>query len=347
MLTTKEIIDSGFFKAFLIENAECNHLYNDFNDDRLIYAMCDSEEEKLSATHDEIAKIKKSIRKIEHTELSLHIFSKYHKDYPVDFSKEENDDYYWLEYIHEYIINYISEYNVTFNPITLVNERIEELNYEVEFERENLDEETLKAIDIFESYSIDDWYIKLDEEIELMKLVSNDIDSFKEKNYWNINIYYYEDYIEDNFTIELLFKLSDLMILINRLKTFQLYLKRPLNDDFSDPLQSSLEKYHFFDLPLVSKLTPDNQNKLVDLIMRNKIPYIIALLDYLGFIDHLQRNHFTIKYKLHRAIARMLGSNERTVKGNINSLNPYTTENQERYTAFFHKEIIEKDYQKL
>ena len=115
----------------------------------------------------------------------------------------------------------------------------------------------------------------------------------------------------------------------------------------SDKLKSELTKYSFFELPLVKQISTDNQAKLVELISSKKIPYAIAMFDFLGFLKYLEKEHYPIKYKLNTEISNWFNSDSRTIKGNISSLLKNTTEDKDRYTAYLHKETVGNDYQSL
>lgn len=113
-------------------------------------------------------------------------------------------------------------------------------------------------------------------------------------------------------------------------------------------LESSLRKYGFFELKPVIALVAKSQLKLVELICNNRLPYQIAMIQFLGFIDHLAFHHFREKYKLNKELSKWLNSgDERAVKGQISSLLPGSKENKSRYTAHLHKETVKNDYQAL
>lgn len=96
------------------------------------------------------------------------------------------------------------------------------------------------------------------------------------------------------------------------------------------------------------KLIPiEKHSNLIDVISSRKIPYTIAFLDYIGFLKFLEKEHFQTKTRLNIELAKLLNSNARAIKGNINSLFPNSTENRKRYTAYQHKELVVKDYQRL
>lgn len=117
----------------------------------------------------------------------------------------------------------------------------------------------------------------------------------------------------------------------------------------TDKLKAELGKYGFFYLPKVMQLSEPNKQKLVELISTNSLPYSIAMFDFLGFLKHIENEHFKTKYKLNIGVAKWFNSDKdgRAVKGNISSLSDYSTENKNKYTAHTHKEKVNTDYQKL
>lgn len=114
-------------------------------------------------------------------------------------------------------------------------------------------------------------------------------------------------------------------------------------------LNETLYKYGFFELEKLKQLSEQNQNILVQLISDSKLPYVIAMLDYLDYFTYLEKNHFTTKYRLYIEVSKWFNSDKegRAVKGNINSLLKNSTENKTRYTAFKHKEKVIRDYEEL
>jgi len=117
----------------------------------------------------------------------------------------------------------------------------------------------------------------------------------------------------------------------------------------TDNLKAELGKYGFLELPKVKQLTVSNQQSLVELINAKGLPYSIAMFEYLGFLKHIEKEHFRTKYQLNKEVAKWFNSDKegRAVKGNISSLSDYSAENKSKYTAHVHKETVKIDYQKL
>ncbi len=105
---------------------------------------------------------------------------------------------------------------------------------------------------------------------------------------------------------------------------------------------SKLNDYKFNELEKVGKL----DLKIVKHICTESIPYKVAYLDYLGFIKHLG-SYTTTKVEIHKILSEILDTTQRSIKGNINVLNPISKEDKTRYTAHEHNKNIEKHYQLL
>jgi len=120
-------------------------------------------------------------------------------------------------------------------------------------------------------------------------------------------------------------------------------------ETITDKLKAKLGQYGFFELPAVKRLSAQNRQSLIELISSNGLPYSVAMFDMLGFLKHLEKEHFRTKYKLNRAVADWFGSDKdgRAVKGNISSLSTYSRTDKKRYTAYTHKVAVKNDYQKL
>ncbi len=114
-------------------------------------------------------------------------------------------------------------------------------------------------------------------------------------------------------------------------------------------LKTNLQEHDFYKLDKVSHLDPDNRQELLKIICNNKLPYNIAMFDYLGLLSQLSKTHYPKKVDLYKEISKWFNSDKagRTVKGNINSLSDNTTEDKSRYTAHLHKEKVEIDFNRL
>lgn len=117
--------------------------------------------------------------------------------------------------------------------------------------------------------------------------------------------------------------------------------KEPQQEKY-EIILSKLNEYKFNELEKVGNL----DLKIVKHICTQSIPYKVAYLDYLGFIKHLES--YTNKgVEIHKLLAEILDTTNRSIKGNINVLNPRSKENKTRYTAHKHNKNIKEHYQLL
>ncbi len=115
----------------------------------------------------------------------------------------------------------------------------------------------------------------------------------------------------------------------------------------TEKLKSELQKYGFFDLEMTKNLCNGSSEEIINLLIGKELPYKIAMIDFLGFVRHLEKEHTNTKNDLYKCISEIFNTDIRRVKGNLLVLNPISKENKTRYTAYCHKETVQKDYQKL
>lgn len=113
-------------------------------------------------------------------------------------------------------------------------------------------------------------------------------------------------------------------------------------------LKEELRNYAFFDLKMIKALSAPSVQQLVENISSNKLPYRIAMLAFLGFDTHLLTHYCQhTKNRLNKCLADILNSDSRIVKGQLAVLDPNCKENRSRYTAYAHKELVKKYYERL
>ena len=116
--------------------------------------------------------------------------------------------------------------------------------------------------------------------------------------------------------------------------------------------KDGLSKYGFFDLPKVKLKT--EIEALVNFLYEKELPYQIAFLHYLGFIEHLNKDKDLVTHiKRDTYLARVLilrdlsaiatEGNRRDIRGNINIINKNSTE-KTRYKSYKYKENVINDY---
>lgn len=116
----------------------------------------------------------------------------------------------------------------------------------------------------------------------------------------------------------------------------------------SEVLKSNLFDNGFFELQKVKVLTHDRQSKLIDLLLFNDTPYMVAMFDFLGFIKHLTNEFGYTNTKIHSKLSSWFNVDEQTIKCNMLVLNEKSKlRENNRYTAHLHKEKVKTDYNSL
>lgn len=111
-----------------------------------------------------------------------------------------------------------------------------------------------------------------------------------------------------------------------------------------EKILKKLNEYQFHKLKPVTAVA---YMPLTSHVFDNALPYQIAYLEYLGFVNHLYNNYCNSNKELHKLLADILCANERAVRGNINGIRNENSKDRERYTAHLHIENVEKHYLKL
>jgi hypothetical protein len=113
----------------------------------------------------------------------------------------------------------------------------------------------------------------------------------------------------------------------------------------TDKLKVKLGNYGFFELPKVKQLSEPNKQRLVELISKNLMPYGIAMFDYLGFCEYLDREQGT-KYKADNILSKLF--NEKAKDGtSAKHYRRSLIKPLPRYKAGEYKQTVKTDYQKL
>lgn len=124
-------------------------------------------------------------------------------------------------------------------------------------------------------------------------------------------------------------------------------------DDFatqvlSTKYQSFLEIasiYQFMALSKLEALNVKGQNELIYLVINKDVPYAVAMMVYLGYLDKLKQDYSLSKEKIYTHLSKALKSNTRTIKGNcLVLINPNTTEDKYKYPAENYKKDTQNDY---
>jgi hypothetical protein len=111
--------------------------------------------------------------------------------------------------------------------------------------------------------------------------------------------------------------------------------------------RDDLTENGFYTLKKVKDLDTAAIDKLTGFIFSNDLPYQIAMLDHLGFLEHIEKEYCTGRKDLYRILAGLLSCSNRLIQGNINALINSSNEDRDRYTSYCYKETVIKDYQEL
>src|SRR5690606_180384 len=112
-------------------------------------------------------------------------------------------------------------------------------------------------------------------------------------------------------------------------------------------LKQNLSDFNFISIDKLKILSTNSQDELCKLIFEGSLPYKIAMLDYLCFIEYLQKNYCKTKDQTYHKLSNILNEDYRSIKRNFLILNPISKENKIRYTSHLHKETVDRDYQYL
>lgn len=111
-------------------------------------------------------------------------------------------------------------------------------------------------------------------------------------------------------------------------------------------LNNSLAEYGFWDLEKVKELLDEQRNNLLLLLANNDLPYQVAMLNMLGFIDYLDKNYCKTNTQLFNKLSLILNRPARSIAGNIRSFNKNSGDRKE-YSAYQHVEDVAKDFTAL
>jgi len=209
----EEIFKSGFIEAF-IEGYFSHYTYNHYpSKDRLLYILCNNEEEKEEVTIEQISHAKIKISELGFNELIL--------AYLVSGKKESRE--YIAEKRHEFWVSRFAESfddkMVDFDPIykaVCSYNKVKKISRKC-FETED---------DFWEFYpdlykpKIRDMIRIITNEVELIEHIEFEIDNYIENEYWEFDFDEYQKYIEGSKPLELLFNLCELLVQLDRLEMF-------------------------------------------------------------------------------------------------------------------------------
>lgn len=106
--------------------------------------------------------------------------------------------------------------------------------------------------------------------------------------------------------------------------------------------------FGFLELKNIKALPNTQRSLFITHFTAMGVPYIAAMLDFLGYPRHLKNAHNMNSEAIFKHISEALnGASIRTIKGNLNILKPESKEDPIRYTSQQHIEEVKEDYNKF
>ena len=219
-METKEIIESGFIKAFIAEYFE-EKIHSFYPDkDKLLYVMCSTDIEKQQVTAKQLEIIKGEIQQLGNEELSFaYLLSSKPKSISGHNYIEPDKIFdFWLNRFCE---EYTDSIN-TFNPIIEACEL-----FKTKISNEDFENEFWEMYPASQKPKENCLPFVIQRESELLNEIENTISEYKENEYWKFDFEEYQKFIDTNKPIELLFNISKLLVQLNRLEMFNEFLLPP------------------------------------------------------------------------------------------------------------------------
>ena len=214
-METKEIIESGFVKAFINEYFE-NKIYSFYPDkDRLLYALCSSEIEEQQVTINQIEITKSKIQKLGYEELSFAYILSFKPESKWNFIEPDKRIKFWLSRFAEEFEQRLNSFSPIKNAVLLFNE-VSELDvkcFESEADFWDFYPKSLKPKEQCLPFVIQ-------REVEIINEIDYTISEYKENDWWEFDFENFEKFIETSKPIEILFNLSELLVQLSRLEMF-------------------------------------------------------------------------------------------------------------------------------
>jgi hypothetical protein len=220
-MTKDELVESGFFKAFISEYFEdkTHSFYPD--KDRLLYVMCDNDEEFQNITKNQIKKTKEAILNLGFADLSFaYLLScKPQSISGSNYIEPKQRFDFWLQ---RFTDTFIDDFETIepINEIALMFSEQKELNDKV-FEMED---------EFWEFYpnnhkpKVQDFLTILPIEYSIKNTIEYEIEEYKKNEFWQFDFDKYKAFIDVSNPIETLFNLSELLVQLDRLEMFNDFL---------------------------------------------------------------------------------------------------------------------------
>lgn len=132
--------------------------------------------------------------------------------------------------------------------------------------------------------------------------------------------------------------------------------KAPLNLDIEVEKMTNLAQifvnttkpYGFLELKSITDLPTGQIGPFITYMTSKDVPYVVAMLDFLGYPKHLRANFNMTKENIFKHLKVALnGKSVRMIKGNLNILRPDSKEDASRYTSPQYINEVREDYDKF
>lgn len=108
-----------------------------------------------------------------------------------------------------------------------------------------------------------------------------------------------------------------------------------------------VEFYRFDQLPKIRSLSTVSKNRLIQKIVENPLSYSVAMLSFLGYLNHLSKSYALSKVDIYKHLAKAFNIDVRTVKGNCLVLSPNSKEDRYKYQADQYLCKVKEEYQAI
>lgn len=109
-----------------------------------------------------------------------------------------------------------------------------------------------------------------------------------------------------------------------------------------------VQKYDFTSLPKISILDGNKLSKFITRTLSHDMPYVIAMIDYIGYPKYLKDTFGLNKEQIYKHIATALNNvSPRQVKGNFLVLKDGSKEDTSRYSAYQFINTVKSDYKEI
>jgi hypothetical protein len=113
-------------------------------------------------------------------------------------------------------------------------------------------------------------------------------------------------------------------------------------------LKEWLENHGIWNLRATTNLTNNQKEFFLERIFDYTRPKLIAMLHCIEYIEYLEKNYYKgNKAELYKQLGSALGTDARTIKGNIYTLHPHSQENRERYTSHTFIETVLQEFDEI